>query len=102
MTERIVKWEKVKNNVKARIEFQRFNGFPNTRDFLALLPAIKLGRDYKALLDEWYDKAIQIVDSWDVRMAKKLIELFPDCVRGKFTSIAVDMDENLDWILILS
>jgi hypothetical protein len=55
----------------------------------------------KAMLSEIEAEAHKIVDRWDVRSARKLLELFPEALPKKYQNAKfdIDMDESGEWTL---
>ena len=49
------------------------------------------------------EAGLELIDSWDVRMVGKLIELFPECVperyRGKQLTCYMADNEDCDWMV---
>lgn len=57
-----------------------------------------------ALLDEWYKAGEEIISRWDIRMVKKLVEIFPAIVPKKYRNgtFIADYDDNGDWSITVS
>jgi hypothetical protein len=76
-------------------------GMPTT--FLALIAAVGENprRSPRSILRDWQDYGIKLIDSWDIRQVKKLIELFPSCAPTYFKRVPLqcDMDEEGDWVV---
>lgn len=57
--------------------------------------------DWKKNLEEMRNQAIQLIEKWDIRRVKTLIELFPTIVSVKDGNRMpfVDIDEKGDWVV---
>ena len=108
---RAIKWETIKANAEREF-FNRAGGNKSTigygqeQDqayFLALLVAVNMTPPQSPieLAKDWIEKGCKLIRQWDVRMVRKLMELFPTCV-PKFCHtqpIAADYDESGDWVV---
>lgn len=99
----VYKFETLKKKAKEQVGVGRANGcfFPQEKDFLVLLPAIEERIDPRTLLDRWYREADKIIDRWDIRKVKKLIELFPGIVRKECLNreITCEIDDAENWLV---
>lgn len=102
----IQKFETLKQ--KARVEWE----YKCDRDqhgdykglYLALAASVLGARTMKAddILKEWHDAGKELISVWDVRMVKKLVEIFPAIIPKKYHkgTCNADYDDNGDWIVI--
>jgi hypothetical protein len=99
--EKMIKWETLKR--KAKYEFDGkihcCGGFPTKATFEVIIPALLSGATPRALLEDWYKKALEYIDRWDIRMCKQLIECFPKIVNGHFNKIEAGTNEKMSGLL---
>ena len=59
--------------------------------------------DWKRHAIELRNEAIRIIENWDIRRAKALIDLFPDivpkCYVGKVPMCFMADNDNADWMI---
>ena len=69
--------------------------------FLAMYAAMhsRKWESPQQILDQWIDYGLKLIDQWDIRQVKTLIELFPSCVPKAYQERTplCDMDEKGDW-----
>jgi hypothetical protein len=63
----------------------------------------KLGFGWRKNAEELRNKAIKVIEHWDIRRAKALIDLFPDCVPkyclGKVPECYVADNDKAEWMV---
>lgn len=72
----------------------------------AILAGIESGKyGWRKNAEEIREKVIRIIERWDVRRVKALIELFPSIVPQKYAKASVQCymedNENADWVMEL-
>jgi len=99
----IIKWETIKKKAINEL-WSRQTHYPFISDaqFMALLPAIVHKEDPRSLAKKWMIEAEKLIKAWDIRMAGKLIELFPLSFPKNKKLLGIDQDEKDNWILITS
>lgn len=84
--------------VCARNQFGDYKGM-----YLALTVSVIGAKRIKpdALLDEWFNAGVAIIEQWDVRMVKKLVEIFPAIIPKKYHKgkCTADYNDDGDWIV---
>lgn len=102
----VFKYDTIKKNAKAifiTVSGGRYceSGIGSTQ-FLALYASLSGKQKPKEILNEWIDEGIKLIDNWDIRMVRKLIELFPGCIPQAYHKRAplLDMNEDGDWCLV--
>lgn len=100
-----MKWETLKRKAIEQIDGRLapdHAGWPHDPSFLAILPAIQAKKHPRALLQEWHDAAVKIVEQWDVRKAAELIKCFPDIVPKTWAGnkVSADYDEDAEWVVM--
>ena len=104
---RIYKWERLKDAAAYIIGSLHGTFLPTGAGTYGLFQQIEqhmTGQPVKNWRDnakEMIKKAQAICDNWDIRMAGKLLELFPDIIAKKYRgrSFTCDMDERGNWCL---
>ena len=103
---KILKFETLKKKAcdEFLYKFDRGYGFPNHASFLALAASLTQSTPTKpiVIMDEWRTYALNLINNWDIRMYKKLVECFPNCLpKNLIDKIATcDYNEKGDWVLI--
>lgn len=69
----------------------------------AMVPAVNMRMDPRDLSREWMEEAVKVIERWDVRQIRKLIELFPYCIpkhlHGQKICAEMADNENCDWLV---
>lgn len=104
---KIYRWERIRN--EAAYELARLSGswFAGSAVYAGLFQSIEqqmTGQPRKSWREnakEILEKAQDIIDHWDIRLAAKLIELFPNIIAKKYRGqeFTCDMNERGDWCL---
>jgi hypothetical protein len=80
-------------------------GFAGTDSaaFWALAEQIGAERPRKVqdICKEWIDKGCELINRWDIRCVKKLIELFPSCVPAYCHKLPIQLDDSgEEWMVV--
>ena len=103
----IVKWE----NLKKKVILSAVGNVPYFYEKMVPLALSMSIHDEK--FNNWRERTewmrqefIKVIENWDIRMVKKLIELFPDIIPIKYqrkTPVCFQADnENADWLIEFS
>lgn len=105
-----IKFETLKRNAvrefynKVGGNNQGLIGLGDTAPFLALVEQVQTGKPARDILESWTDYGVRLIESWDVRCSRKLIELFPSCApkswQGK--QLSAGYNDNGDWVVWLT
>jgi len=102
------KWERLKALAIRNLQYRLHGGCFTDAHYHALFPAVIASIEegtHKSvfdIIDEWTAKAIAIIDAWDIRKARKLLEAFPAIGPKNYTTIECDYDEDGDWAVYIS
>lgn len=96
-----IKFDTIKKNAK-----EIFNNIADRESCFALLVSIDNKQSWWTNLKEMKEAGYQLIDRWDVRQVRKLIELFPGAVpktyRTKSITVYMADNENCDWMVSFS
>lgn len=101
------KWETIKDKA---IDFVAGKSiwdccYKNQVALVSLAMEATIGKDYnwKKSTEELRQQAITIINNWDIRMAKKLVDLFPEIIperlRDKPITCYMADNDNADWMI---
>ena len=76
-----IKWETLKNNAKKSLS--QFPYCVENFGSYAVMASLSNSK-WKENLSELEKKAFNIINKWDIRLAKKLIDFFPNIVDKKY------------------
>lgn len=101
----IFKWDTIKDKCVGMCKCNTFGALPHANSFYisAVMEAVACGHiDWRGKSKELQKKCEDIIDAWDIRMAKKLIDLFPNCIPTRFHNRTpkADYNEKGEWVLI--
>lgn len=101
----ILSFNTLKNRAKKEFlqKAQAHKGMPVFENiaFLALAAATGSNQKPKEIFDEWINYGLNIIDHWDVRGVKQLIQLYPNIVpkkNRKHIYSAYQNDQNV-WMI---
>jgi uncharacterized protein YecE (DUF72 family) len=101
--ERIIKWETLKQKAQD-VVYNRCHGnsFPTSEIMSVIVPALLAGRHPLNYMEELCTEALKRIEQWDVRCYRRLIDLFPEIVKGSYTKIEATTNAEDDWVVVVS
>jgi len=104
----VIKWDRLKELASRSIVQRSHNWLANSTCYYALIACIEQQitgekrKNWRENTKDMTEKAIDIIQRWDVRKAGKLVQLFPEIVPKKYVNTipVCDMDEKGDWCLL--
>lgn len=106
---RTIKWETLKLKAiqakclsKDQVTQARFiHGDENTHFYLSLLAAVGESKKPLVVLEEWMQECQRIIENWDIRAAKRLIDLCNIKLKGYTTNstLTASYNEKGEWVL---